>query len=243
MQIESNGIKTWISPKIKKENNISVDSIERNDNEEKLPSVGADLALASLGVLNNKSNTVINQSLVENKMMSPAMQFGEKGNVTSIFYINDIHGRLSNMERITTASLDFDNSMPSYIDTLKLSAGDIMLGSDVKVNQAANSFLNANNFMANVIGNHEVDQKVTDFVSSTKDALYKVMGANVDIDKSHKLYNRVIDSYIQEDEDKNKYGIIALMPFDLSLRSANKELFDGLKIEQMDETKNIFNLK
>lgn len=241
MQLNLNGINTWISPKIQKniDRSQATKDLEEVKESNKLCRVDSGLALASLGVLNRtKNESVSTQSIDKSKdMMSDTMRAGDAGNVTSIFYINDIHGRLSNMEKITTASIDFDESMPSYVDKLKFSAGDIMLGSNVKVNEAANTFLNSNNFMASVVGNHEVDQNMTDFLTSTQSAMYKILGSNVDMDKSHKLYNRIIDSYVQEDDNKNKYGIIALMPFDLSLRSSNKELFDGLKIEQMEETK------
>lgn len=241
------GIKTWISPKIQNQGVNSQKPVQKPSVsqviEQKLPRISADLALATLckqpvsNLMNSTKNSDKVAPQTENPMMSQTMQAGKKGNVTSIFYVNDIHGRLSNMERITTASADFDRLMPTYVDKLKLSAGDIMLGSNVNVNKAANSFLNANNFMASVVGNHEVDQNMGDFLASTKNALYKIMGSNAEMDKSHKLYNRIIDSYVQEDSDKNKYGIIALMPFDLAMRSSNKELFEGLEIEQKEETK------
>ncbi len=241
MQINSNGIKTWISPKIQKNSDIITTNATpetKKENSQENQLVSSQLALTSLGVLKNPGK--IDNNSTDNKLdsiISTTMQSGKSGNVTSIFYVNDIHGRLSNMERITTASMDFDKAMPSYVDTLKFSAGDIMLGPNVNVNMAVNSFLNANNFMATVVGNHEVDQNMNDFLTSTQSAVYKIMGSNVNIDKSHKLYNRIIDSYIQEDENKNQYGIIALMPFDLSLRSSNKELFKGFEIEQMEQTK------
>lgn len=240
MSVSFNGINTWISAKPKKEAEKP-----ENSNSKEVPNegkyykrVGADLAMATLGV-NKRFPAAKNAKLHLNadNMLSRSMRAGDKGNLTSIFYINDVHGRLSNMERITTASLDFDKTMPTFMDKLKFSAGDIMLGPNVNTNKAANSFLNANNFMASVVGNHEVDQNMSDFLTSTQDALYKVMGSNVEMDKSHKLYNRIINSYVQEDSNNNKYGIVALMPFDLQLRSTNKELFDGLKIEQMEQTK------
>lgn len=243
LQLEINKINTWISPKISKKesNNVSEQYIKSQtlNIEKETQKVSSGLVLASLGVL--KSDTEHNkQTKVSEKassIISPTMQAGKKGNVTSIFYINDIHGRLSNMERITTASKEFDKIMPSYVDKLKFSAGDIMLGANINVNKAANTFLNSNNFLATVVGNHEVDQNMSDFLTSTQSAVYKIMGSNAEINKTHKLYNRIINSYIQEDSNQNKYGIVALMPFDLSLRSSNAELFNGLEIEQMEETK------
>ena len=201
-----------------------------------LPRVDSNLALATLGVV-KKTETTETQPKELSEMISSELLSGQKGNVTSFFYVNDIHGRLSNMEKISTASEKFDEIMPSYVDTLKFSAGDIMIGENLQVNQAANAFLNANNFMATVVGNHEVDQSISGFLESTQSAVYKILGSNAKMEKSHRLYNRIISSYVQEDKDKNKYGIIALMPFDLSLRSPNKELFNGLELAQMEETK------
>ena len=77
--------------------------------------------------------------------------------MTSIFYVNDVHGRTSNMERITSASKDFDTFTPQKVDKLKFSSGDTMLGKNEKVNIAAHKFLTANNIMASAIGNHELD--------------------------------------------------------------------------------------
>lgn len=58
---------------------------------------------------------------------------------TSIFYINDYHGKSINMERTITASNAFDarNKDKKDVDTLKLSSGDIMIGEDFKTNQLA----------------------------------------------------------------------------------------------------------
>lgn len=230
-------INTWVSPKVAEREKAAQEEAKTTpQTETKLPRINSDLALATLGIA-KKPGMIQTPPEELSEMISPEMAAGQKGNVTSFFYINDVHGRLSNMERITTASVGFDSVMPAYVDTLKFSAGDIMLGTNVQVNQAANAFLNANNFMATVVGNHEVDQNMSDFLESTQSAVYKILGSNAQMESSHKLFNRIISSYVQEDQDENKYGIIALMPFDLQMRSANKELFDGLEITQMEETK------
>ena len=226
-------IKTWVSPKVvEKDKKAQEENTQKQQETNELPRVDANLALAALGVTKTDKKAEGLSGMISSEILA-----GQKGNVTSFFYINDIHGRLSNMEKISTASAKFDSVMPSYVDTLKFSAGDIMLGTNLAVNQAANAFLNANNFMATVVGNHEVDQKTSDFLESTQNAVYKILGSNAQMDKSHRLYNRIVSSYVQEDKDKNKYGILALMPFDLKMRSANKELFEGLEIAQMEETK------
>ena len=237
LNVNYSKINTLVLPKTAEKSKQEQKTEENVPSEKKeLPRVDANLALTSLGVI-KKAETKETQPKELSEMISPELMSGQKGNVTSFFYVNDIHGRLSNMEKISTASEKFDEIMPSYVDTLKFSAGDIMIGENLQVNQAANAFLNANNFMATVVGNHEVDQSISGFLESTQSAVYKILGSNAKMEKSHRLYNRIISSYVQEDKDKNKYGIIALMPFDLSLRSPNKELFNGLELAQMEETK------
>ena len=69
-------------------------------------------------------------------MINPISQSNTK---TSIFYINDYHGKSLNMERTVTAANAFDsrNKDKSDTDTLKLSSGDIMIGEDYKTNELA----------------------------------------------------------------------------------------------------------
>lgn len=152
---------------------------------------------------------------------------------TSIFYINDIHGQTKNMEKITSASKNFDSFTPSGVDKLKLSAGDTMLGHDEKLNIAANKFLNANNIMASAVGNHEFDIDNKKFLNIIKDSTCKMMGFNTKIDPEGQFNNKLVSSYIQE-SNGNKYGIIGLMPYDLYTRIKNKP--QGLEIENEEET-------
>lgn len=158
-----------------------------------------------------------------------------KATTTSIFYINDIHGRASNMEKITSASKDFDEFVPQNIDKLKLSSGDTMLGHDEKLNKAANKFLNINKIMATAIGNHELDIDPDKFLEITGSATYKLMGANTNIDEKSKLKNKVVNSFIQE-QNGNKYGIIGLMPPDLFTRIKNKEKLKGFEVQDIKAT-------
>lgn len=155
---------------------------------------------------------------------------------TSIFYINDLHGQTNNMERITSASNDFDAFVPSdKTDKLKLAAGDVLLGEDLKVNQAADKFLRVNKFMASALGNHELDSSPKDMVNITKDSDCKLLGFNAKLFDGSVLNNKLIKSYIQE-ENGTKYGIIGLAPFDLFTRVKNKDRAKDLAIEDLDST-------
>lgn len=155
---------------------------------------------------------------------------------TSIFYINDLHGQVASMERITAASKSFDEFTPSdKTDKLKLSAGDILLGEDLHVQEAADKFLSINNFMASAVGNHELDISPEATVNVTKNSKYKLLGLNAKIAQGNKLNERIIKSYIQE-ENGTKYGVIGLLPFDLYTRIKNKDNFSGLEVEKINET-------
>ncbi len=68
----------------------------------------------------------------------------------SIFYINDIHGQLPTMLKITNASTQFDACVADDddIDSFKFSSGDIYIGSDDMANTASTMFLNVNEIQA-----------------------------------------------------------------------------------------------
>ena len=87
---------------------------------------------------------------------------------TSWLYINDVHGKMTNMERIYNISKEFDstpaNIMSSKFFTkdnsvskFKVSSGDIILGEELIPNQVAHKFLNWSGFIASALGNHELD--------------------------------------------------------------------------------------
>lgn len=153
---------------------------------------------------------------------------------TSIFYVNDIHGRTSNMEKITTASQNFDTFVPNSIDKLKMCSGDTMLGQNAAVNKAAHKFLNVNKFMASVIGNHECDQGPESLLDIMKDATYKILGKNVNPPKGSKFEGKITSSYVQE-VNGNKYGVIALMPYDLFLRIKKREEYKDLGLQPYEQ--------
>jgi hypothetical protein len=60
----------------------------------------------------------------------------------SILTINDVHGKMTNMERIYAISKQYDRITPKDTDRLKLASGDIILGANYTSNIVANKFLN-----------------------------------------------------------------------------------------------------
>lgn len=164
---------------------------------------------------------------------------GLAGNTrTSIFYVNDYHGKAINMERTVTASNEFDrfeSTMPT--DKLKLASGDIMLGEDKKVNQIAVNFLRFIGVTASAVGNHECDMKSNDFIELMKDIKYKLLACNMKTSPDSKIASHIEKSYIEE-HNGNKYGIIGVLPTDLISRVKYGKVFQDQRIDpaNIDET-------
>lgn len=159
---------------------------------------------------------------------------------TSIFYINDVHSNLTNIEKLKVASDEFDAFVPSEsTDKLKLSAGDIGVGRDKEFSKVAVAFQNAIGIMASAAGNHEFDLNKTDLVDVLKDAEYKFLGLNVDvpqnIDINKELRKNVINSYIQE-QNGEKYGIIGLMPFDFAFHLSDPDEYRDFNVLMHEKT-------
>ena len=154
---------------------------------------------------------------------------------TSIFYINDFHGKSINIERTMTASNAFDNFTPSKPeDRLKFSSGDIQLGEIEKVNQVAVAGQNALHVMASAMGNHEYDmpKSVHKIIPDMK---YRLLACNIDIRPEYPLSKKVEKSYIQE-VNGHKYGVIGTSPTDLISRLKYSRLFEKHEIHNIDKT-------
>lgn len=158
------------------------------------------------------------------------------GNVnTSIFYINDYHGKTINMERTMTASQDFDyKSSNKNCDVLKLSSGDIMLGTDININRAAVMFENFIGIKDSAVGNHEHDiqgdaGKVLPLLK------FNMLANNVKINPGSPWYG-VIKSSVIEEVNGNKYGIIGSTPVDLFIRTKLGPLQKDISVDNAQET-------
>lgn len=171
---------------------------------------------------------------------------------TSIFYLNDAHSQIANMERLKTASDEFSlSSTNDNVDKLKLSSGDFDLGSNVALNKLAVAAQNSIGIMATAGGNHEFDLLKKDLTEVLKNNNYKILGINVDIpettEENKQLKNEISKSYIQE-QNGTKYGIIGVFPSDFFFHVANPKEYEDFKILSIDKTipvvqKEINNLK
>ena len=159
---------------------------------------------------------------------------------TSIFYINDVHSNLTNIEKLKNASDVFDKFVPSEpTDKLKLSAGDIGVGRDKEFSKVAIAFQNAIGIMASAAGNHELDLNKTDLVDVLKDTKYEFLGMNVDIPQNieinKELRKGIINSYVQE-QNGEKYGIIGLMPFDFAFHLSDPDEYKDFNVLKHEKT-------
>lgn len=159
---------------------------------------------------------------------------------TSIFYVNDIHSNLTNIEKLKNASDEFDEFIPSEkTDKLKFSAGDVGVGRDPSFSKLSVVFQNATGIMASAGGNHEFDLNKKELAEVLKDAKYKFLGLNVEIpqdsEENKELRKDIINSYIQE-KNGEKYGIIGLMPFDFEMHLSDPDEYKDFNILPIEKT-------
>ncbi len=155
---------------------------------------------------------------------------------TSIFYINDYHGKSINMERTVTASNEFDarNKNKKDVDTLKLSSGDIMIGEEYATNQIAVMFQRVLGISASAVGNHEYDmqEKVSTILPQVH---MNLLACNVKISPNNPWAKKIKSSVIEE-KNGNKYGIIGTSPIDLEKRSKEGVIHKEIKVDKAKET-------
>ena len=167
---------------------------------------------------------------------------------TSWLYVNDVHGKMTNMERIYNISQEFDRLPAHYltknffknstdnVSKFKVSSGDIILGANYTNNKVANQFMNWSGFIASALGNHELD--VTDpkkMAELLDNANYKLLAINVAVDKNSPVYGKIDKSTIVE-KDGIKYGLIGIAPPDMTERVKMNDTLKDFTISTTDET-------
>lgn len=181
----------------------------------------------------NRSNLIFKS--VQNDQDYKRQQASAQPVRTSIFYINDFHGKSINLERTVTASNAFDNFTPSQnTDKLKFSSGDIMLGEIQKVNRVAVAGQNAINIKASAMGNHEYDMP-KDVEKVIPDMKYRLLACNINIKSENPLSKKVEKSYIEE-INGHKYGVVGATPTDLISRLKYGKLFEKNDVHPIDQT-------
>ena len=149
----------------------------------------------------------------------------------SIFYIADIHGKMTNMERIASVAKRFD-AMNSDKDNikLKLASGDILLGSNPMTNKVASNFLDWAGITVNALGNHELDATPEALAESIKDSKYSLLAANVTVKSGSPLEGKIKKSIIEE-HNGEKFGIIGTAPSDVLERVGTRESLEDIKVD------------
>ena len=153
---------------------------------------------------------------------------------TSIFYISDLHGKMTNMERICEMARLFDANSTSSTK-LKLASGDILLGSNPMTNKVASHFLNWIGVKNNGLGNHELDATPAALAESLKDAKYNLLAANVTVKPNSPMAGKIKKSVIEENNGV-KFGVIGTAPSDALERVGTRESLEDIKIDNIDTT-------
>ena len=153
---------------------------------------------------------------------------------TSIFYISDLHGKMTNMERICEMARLFDANTTAEAK-LKLASGDILLGSNPMTNKVASNFLNWIGVKDNALGNHELDATPAALAEALKDANFNLLAANVTVRPDSPMAGKIKKSIIEEYNGK-KIGIIGTAPSDALERVGTRESLNDIKIDDIDTT-------
>lgn len=173
---------------------------------------------------------------------------------TTFFYINDIHGQMSKLDKIKYAADSFNKAFENdkSTDTFKLSAGDMMIGKEPNKNNIMIDFLNMIGIEYSAIGNHEFDCGVTNMINQFKKANFKFLSSNLLLNGNKPLQqamndNKVVESAIVE-KNGHKYGLIGASPMDIEKRLSDVSALEGTKVMDLEQTaaklqKEIDNLK
>ena len=167
---------------------------------------------------------------------------------TSWFYVNDVHGKMTNMERIYNMTKEFDatpaakiapafwNKNTGDVSKFKVASGDIILGAKYIHNQVANKFLDWSGFIASALGNHELDVvEPGNLAKLLSDSKYKMLAANVDIKEGSPLVGKIQKSMVVE-RDGEKYGLIGIAPEDMLERVKMNNTLKDFSVKNDDET-------
>ena len=169
---------------------------------------------------------------------------------TSWLYVNDIHGKMTNMERIHNIAQEFDRipaevysanfftqkNITSPVHKFKVASGDIILGANYLHNKVASKFMDWTGFIAATIGNHELDvAKPDDLAKLIDDANCNMLSINLEVDKNSPMYSRIKKSMIVNCGNQ-KVGLIGISPSDMLERGKMNATLKEFSIKDLDTT-------
>ena len=153
---------------------------------------------------------------------------------TDIFYINDVHGQIPMMERLVTAAERFDEAARTKgSDTLKVSAGDIMLGENPQALKTSAEFLKRAGIDLATMGNHEMDGGFDAFKRNIKDTETLFLGTNMNFPSGSD--DRIVLSSIRE-INGNRYGFLGIQPSEITERLKDPTRMAGVTIDDINQT-------
>lgn len=153
----------------------------------------------------------------------------------SLLTANDIHGKMTMMERIYSIVKQFDRTVPEDSDSLKLSSGDFLLGANFTSNQVASKMLNWYGMKSNTLGNHELDVIPEKLAQVMDKAGYELLAINATVAENSPMYGKIGKSIIYE-QNGHKYGIIGIGPSDMKERVKLNESVQDIVIDDLDTT-------
>ena len=167
---------------------------------------------------------------------------------TSWFYINDLHGKMTKMERIYNMAKEFDavslkesgsffkEASDDKISKFKVSSGDISIGSNFNNNTVAARFLDWSGFLASALGNHEMDVvDPNNLAALTSNTGCKMLALNVEAKPESPLSGRFAKSIVVE-KDGEKYGIMGIAPSDMFERVKINDSLNDIKVQNIEDT-------
>ena len=160
---------------------------------------------------------------------------------TAIFYLNDVHGQVSKMTNLQTASDSFDKAFSNdpSIDTFKLAGGDLNIG---RINEKRNLWADfINNYLKidlSAAGNHETENQ--NFVEESNKSKCKYLSANIKVEPNSPLYKdikneKIVKSWIVNRGGHN-YGFIGASPTELNTMINQKRSIPGVNVDNLDQT-------
>lgn len=138
----------------------------------------------------------------------------------TVFYMNDMHGELTQFGKVYSAKKVFDEKN-SNTNTFSAASGDIYIGKNKKLNFAITNLLNKLEINALTLGNHEFDSGSKALSENLKNAKFKTVLTNAEIPEGNPLNedvksNKLVTSFIAE-RNGEKFGVIGAAPIGVNL--------------------------
>ncbi|MBQ6515722.1 bifunctional metallophosphatase/5'-nucleotidase [bacterium] len=168
------------------------------------------------------------------KITNSALNFKSNPVSVSVGYVNDLHGQLSNMQRIHSAFRENNYDF-------KFSGGDNCLGCNNDMAAAVDKFMDRENFDASCLGNHEFDIDPNPLSENLANTKMKYLGANISLKEgasadAQKLKDNIDKSFIIEKKGE-KFGVIGLAPCDLYSRVKSPDRYSkDFEIDSFEKT-------